>query len=170
MAFDPAQVENDPLVKKLRELEQSINAVKHRRGEEPVTIVDAPESLSREAREEAERVVTEQKLDPAATAATVGVLLSQGNEDEAVKLLEPAVEEGDAMAAATLGLIYERRGERLRALELQRRAADQGDHLAAYNLGRMLHEDGDDASAVDVLHHSRDPRAVQLLQDIQVTG
>jgi TPR repeat protein len=156
----------DPLVERLRELEQSINAVKHKRGEEPVRIVDAPNHLDEQARGEAEQVVVDKQLSAAATAATVGVLLAQGNEEEAVKLLEPAADEGDAMAAQTLGLIFERRGELDRALEMQRRAADQGDHMALYNLGRLLHDRGENDGALDALRRSDDLRAAQLIEQI----
>lgn len=155
----------DPLVARLRELEQSLNAVRRKRGEEPLVIVDAPSHLSEEARSEAERVVADEQLGSPATAATIALLLQ--NEDEAMKLLEAAAEKDDAMAAQTLGLILERRGDVDRAFEMQRRAARQGDHMALYNLGRMLHERGDDDGALQALCRSEDPRVAELVQQIR---
>lgn len=151
----------------LRETEQLVNDVKRKRGEEPVQLVKATSRLGEQERGEAERIFAEQHLDPNAMMATIGVLLSKGDEDEAIKLLEPAAEGGDAMAAQTLGLILERRGETERALELQRQAADQGDHMALYNYGRMLHERGDDPGALHALRRSQDPRAAALAQEIE---
>jgi hypothetical protein len=158
----------DPLVTRLRELERSINVVKRRRGEEDVTIVDAPSHLTEQQHNQAEQVVRDQQLDPAATAATVGVLLAQGNEGQAVKLLELAVDAGDAMAATTLGLILEQRRDIDRAFEMQQLAADKGDDMGLYNLGRMRWQHRDDRTgALDVLRRSNDPRADQLIGEIE---
>jgi TPR repeat protein len=157
---------DDGVIDALRQVQTLVNGVREERGEEPVDIVDAARELDDGDRARAQRTIVEHELDPVAAVATVGVLLYQGRKDEAQRVLE-SVADRDAMAAQTLGLLLEDRGDELGAMRFQQSAAERGDRMAMYNLGRLLHERGDDRKALKWLCKSDDPRAVQLAREIE---
>jgi TPR repeat protein len=74
------------------------------------------------------------------------------------------------MAAQTLGLLLERRGELEQAIRWHRIAAEKGDHMAAYNLGRLLYEEGKHDEGKKWLQASTDPLAAELLRAIGHAG
>jgi TPR repeat protein len=165
-----ATTSDDVVTSALRTVEASVNAVRRARGEAQVEIVGATD-IDESQRAELERLIAEEKLDPVAVTATLGVRLRQlGRSDEALDLLEAAAESGDAMAAQTLALILEERLDTEKALAWQRFAAERGDHLAAYNLGRMLNQRGETDEAREWLGRSADPQAASLLQEIASEG
>jgi TPR repeat protein len=165
-----ATTPDDVVTSALRTVEASVNAVRRARGEAQVEIVGATD-IDESQRAELERLIAEEKLDPVAVTATLGVRLRQlGRSDEALDLLEAAAESGDAMAAQTLALILEERLDTEKALAWQRFAAERGDHLAAYNLGRMLNQRGETDEAREWLGRSDDPQAASLLQEIASEG
>jgi TPR repeat protein len=165
-----ATTSDDVVTSALRTVEASVNAVRRARGEAQVEIVGATD-IDESQRAELERLIAEEKLDPVAVTATLGVRLRQlGRSDEALDLLEAAAESGDAMAAQTLALILEERLDTEKALAWQRFAAERGDHLAAYNLGRMLNQRGETDEAKEWLGRSDDPQAASLLQEIASEG
>jgi TPR repeat protein len=165
-----ATTPDDVVTSALQKVEASVNAVRRARGEAQVEIVGDTD-IDESQRAELERLIAEEKLDPVAVTATLGVRLRQlGRSDEALDLLEAAAESGDAMAAQTLALILEERLDTEKALAWQRFAAERGDHLAAYNLGRMLNQRGETDEAREWLGRSDDPQAASLLQEIASEG
>lgn len=102
-------------------------------------------------------------------ATTMGIRLRQrGRDDAALPWLEEAVERGaDAMAAHTLGRIYEDRGDHQQAERWERFAAKRGDIRAAYDLGRMLNDRGSRDEAILWLRRATvDDDAVRLLREL----
>lgn len=161
-------IRDDAVTSALRRVEKSVNAVKLARGEEPVQIVDSGRGIDESLRAEMERTIAEKDLDPAAVAATLGLRLrDRGRIEEARALFTAAAEQGDVMAAQTLAQVLEDQGLDEEALNWHRFAADKGDHQARYNLGRMLYERGEVEAAIGWLRRSEDPKAADMLQDIE---
>lgn len=95
------------------------------------------------ALEESEAFLAGVRLTPLQSAAVTaaGVLVAQGSESEAVRLLAPLAEQGQAQAAQFLGAAYERgRGvapDPVQASRWYLIAAEAGEVDALYNLGAL---------------------------------
>jgi TPR repeat protein len=104
-------------------------------------------------------------------ATTMGIRLRQhGRDDAALPWLEEAIERGaDAMAAHTLGRIYDDRRDLARAEQWERFAARRGDVRAAYDLGRILKNRGERDQSIFWLRQAKvDPDAIELLRELGV--
>ncbi len=71
--------------------------------------------------------------------------------DEAISLIQPLIDEGNAAATGMLGLAYQygsgvdKNGQK--AIELLQKAVELGDVYAAHNLGRLYMQGTDDVKA-----------------------
>lgn len=104
-------------------------------------------------------------------ATTMGIRLHQHDRDDAaLPWLEEAVERGgDAMAAHTLGRIYDKRHKLDLTVHWEHFAAERGDVRAAYDLGRILNDRGERDEAIHWLQQATiDPDAVSLLRKLGV--